>query len=519
MSTLGRPLLVSAVLAVALASTFPLAAEGCSCAMPSDLHEWVDQSEAVFVGRMVEKRDLGGQSFESVYVFEVEEWIKGDAGEVIEVQSASDGAGCGFEFFAADQRIGAAINEEGGVLRGGLCSQIDADVALTLKRGMAASKTNIPHVVVGNGWSSTRLTVLDADGGHIVDLSPSDSPSEFDGTQGLAWCPGGDLFVQWTQTQVHVWQASNLTRVAIHDVTGADGYPVIRDTACRDETANSIWVAAQWEVEAELIEIVDGPTSLVSLEGDQFHIGPDFVTAQPDFEGDPILVEVATGERTTLHETPPNELRAVSVAPHPENGTVAVLETRHPEGAPVESTLLVVDAAGAVVTRFDIPWEAYSPTWLDDERISVKAYDFEDWTEALGFVFDVGTGEVTEIPGWDAENVVASGDLLLGIDGSDVVRVDPDGGEIEHLVTLPAFGAGPLLVLEGAEPMEASPSPLPPDPVEGTVPPLVVSGGSDSPDAPARATTVPWVARGALVVFIGVLIWLALAARRAGGAS
>jgi hypothetical protein len=151
MTRVGRLALISALLSSWAVPLLPLPARACSCAVPSDIEAWVDESEAAFVGTLVGNSDTGigelGQ--ESISTFEVEEWVKGDLGRVVEVHSASDGGGCGFEFWDQDMRIGAIIHEEAGRLRGGLCAQLDADLLL-------AAMTGPP---VGQGATTTSVRV------------------------------------------------------------------------------------------------------------------------------------------------------------------------------------------------------------------------------------------------------------------------------------------------------------------------------------------------------------------------
>lgn len=107
-------------------------AEACSCALPGDLAEWVDNSQAVFVGTMIDRDADGPFDGNVTYVFEVEEWIKGDIGPVVEVTSGQGDADCGY----GDQighRIGAAIFQEGGVLYGNGCLQVDPDDLLEVR--------------------------------------------------------------------------------------------------------------------------------------------------------------------------------------------------------------------------------------------------------------------------------------------------------------------------------------------------------------------------------------------------
>ena len=206
-----------------LVLALPRPANACSCAGPVDLPTAIDESQAAFVGSLIEKRDVGVGDFgnESIYVFEVEEWIKGDLGRVIEVRSASDGAGCGFEFFG-DERIGAFLRSEEGQLHSGLCEQVDPDALLTVANGPVPSLTGIGHLLVAHGWSSPSLTVVDRDGATVVDLSPSSDPEPFTGTTQLVACPEGRYAVQLTSKTIEVWDLRTLTVTASYPAVSAD---------------------------------------------------------------------------------------------------------------------------------------------------------------------------------------------------------------------------------------------------------------------------------------------------------
>lgn len=506
-----RVLVAAAFIAVAFMPVFASPARACSCATPTDIEEWVDGSEAVFVGSLIEKQ--GGRfAEEATYVFKVEEWIKGDLGDVIEVQSASNGAACGFEFWSSDQRIGAAIYEDNGELHGGLCSQIDADVLLAAMEGLTQSATGIGHLIAGHGWGSTELTVLDEMGGQVAELSIPGEPSDFDGTQGLEACPGGEVMIQWTQTRVIVRDLATLDPVATHQVAEADGYPVIRDASCRTDDASSILVAAAYEFGAKLLEVGDGVEPLRDTDGDHFNIGTDFVIAQSDHEDDAIWIDVESGEVTPLTTTPPGQLRSVSVAPHPTDRRVAVVETDFNEGGPVEATLSIMDDTGTALEQFHIPWETYSPIWLDAHRVLVTAYNYDDWEQSFSFVFDLNTGERIEVEGWDAASTIADGDVLYGVDGGTILTAHLSSGEIGQVVTLPTQQAGPLLVLAGGPEFAATTTTTAPAPTESSTPPLVAP--ESVTETPDQRPGYQWIGGGAIAVFVGLLVWLAARSRR-----
>lgn len=121
--TKWRKMVVAGALALTFLPFLPSTARACSCAAPTDLAAFVGEADAAFVGTLVDRRDT--PDFQAIYVFEVEEWVKGDVGEVIEVQSGQGGGDCGFEFWDPDQRIGALLYHDGGELHGGMCSQVE----------------------------------------------------------------------------------------------------------------------------------------------------------------------------------------------------------------------------------------------------------------------------------------------------------------------------------------------------------------------------------------------------------
>lgn len=514
---LGRVLslgLVAALVAFAMAPFLPLPARGCSCAIPSDIKGWVDESEAAFVGTLVDRHDgLEGQfGQESIYVFEVEEWVKGDAGDVIEVRSASNGAACGFEFWEEDTRIGAILREEAGELHGGLCSQIDPDVLLAAMEGPTKSSTGIGHLLVGGGWSSERSTVIDKSGGVVTHLLPPNGNEDgFGGGAFFDACPGGRMAIQLTPTGLTTWDLSHL-ELAEHVELDPNAAESIRAATCRNEDATSVWAVVQNGQSQTLVDMAT-LEELAMLQGQAptWTFGEGFVVTQHEGEGDPILTDAASGEQVRLHETPPGENWAINVAPHPNEQLVALVETRFSAGErPVEATLFILDTEAEIVEQFEIPYETYSPVWLDENRIAVTAYNYEDWEESYGLIFDLENGTTDEIEGWTPEHQIADGHVLYGTMGADVMTADLTTGEVDTLVTLPLQSAGPLLLLDHGEPgttttttttSESAPAP------NSTTPPLVAPDlGSDQADA----THLPWLAGIAIVGFLGVLVWLAV---------
>lgn len=500
----------AAGLALALSPTLPLPARACSCAMPTDIQAWVDESEAAFVGTLIDRHDgLQGQfGQESIFVFEVEEWVKGDAGDVIEVRSASDGAACGFEFWEEDMRIGAVVYAENGQLHGGLCSQVDPDVLLAATGEPTVSSTGIGHLLVGGGWSSPRLTVIDETGGHVTSVTPP-GVSLDSGSGVLEACPGGRLAVQLTPTGAVVWDLEAVEVAATHEAQ-LNPAEWLAAVSCRSEDASEIWGVIQTEFATMLVDLQSGDLLVEDLAGYSWRFGDGFVVTQTEGEDDPVLTILGTGEQVRLHETPVGENWSINVAAHPTGQSIALVETRFSaEEAPVEATLFILDISGEVVNQFEIPYETYSPVWLDDTRIAVNAYNFENWEESYGLVFDLNNGATHELEGWTPEYQVAHGNVLYGTVGGEVLKADLSTGEIESVVTLPTQSAGPLLLLDHGEPMPTTTTgpEIAPSTTTATVPPLVAPDlGLDD----ASTGYVQWVAGVTILGFIGVLVWLAV---------
>lgn len=509
MKIIVRIAVAVAFLAAVLSPIFALPAEACSCASPGEIDEWIDTSEAVFVGTLVDQRDAGSSDDfgqESLYVFEVEEWVKGDLGDVIEVRSASDGGSCGFEFWESDMRTGAAISLDEGELHGNLCSQIDADVLLAAAAGPIPSSTGVAHLIAAHGWTSARLTVLDEAGHHVAVLNPPDDAPAWSGTQLLETCPGGNFMVQVAQPHVHIWDLSTLELVSTQEIPALEqNWP--SDVDCREPDGSSIWILASGELDSELIEIVGTEPTSTTLPGVNGKLGRGFVVTQTQ-EGDAVWVDVDTGEATVLTETSADQTVGTSVAAHPTQPIVAVLENWYFEDRPAQATLTLFDDTGASIDSFEIPGEAYDLRWIDQERLSLYSRDPVDWERASGFVIDVGGGEMSGTPGWDALYATSEGDTIYGVDGGTIVTATVGSDSIDQLVTLPTQSAGPLVLLEDGPNIETTTTSTEPD-TAATTPPLLAPDLDPSGSSNSSTTGVKWIAGGAFLVFLGILAWLA----------
>ena len=498
---------------VALVGLAPPPVSACSCAGPGDLVEWVNESEAVFVGELVEKRPavahpLGG---DAIYVFAIETWVKGDLGDVIEVHSAADGAGCGFEFFGEGMRTGAALYlDENGRLSGGLCSQVDPDALLAAINGPRSSETGVPRFLVGGGWASDRMFLLDAGGGLVSELHPPEGSDPFTGTIGLSACPGNRVAVQLTTTSLHVWDATTGQLNATIGLVDAGDAKWVTDVACESPDGSQILAIVRDESSASLIDVVT-LEELAILPGEVWKFGPGFVAALEKGERGLARIDLDTGERASIYAIGDDVALASDFAVHRGDGRIALLETRFSDEGPV-ATLVVLSASGDRTAEFEIEAEAYQPSWLSDNSLAIQTFDSETGEQPAVMVFDLDTGDRVVVDDWQADYLQGDRRELFATRRGDVIRADLATGATEVLTTLPVQSTGPLVLL-----------PLDLDPVttttsigsnaspEATVPPLVSPEMPVGTEAPVEPRIV---ARVAMVVVAFVLIALALSSRR-----
>jgi hypothetical protein len=98
--------------------------------MPTDMAAWISESPAVMVGTLLAV-DPGSDPFgQAVFRFEVEQWVKGDLGDQIDVHSViGDGGNCGL-FDNVGERVGLLLYLEGSHLTSSTCSMADPELLL-----------------------------------------------------------------------------------------------------------------------------------------------------------------------------------------------------------------------------------------------------------------------------------------------------------------------------------------------------------------------------------------------------
>ena len=146
MKTLVRAILLSTL----LAGTFMLGtrpAWACSC-VPPNPRQMLAQFDAAFVGELVARKDPGilGQVVgpgTSVFTFRVSRSFKGDLGELVQVESASDGAACGLEV-SRGHRIGLFLEKQKDGWTSYLCLQVEPGALRAAAESMGVDAAKPP---------------------------------------------------------------------------------------------------------------------------------------------------------------------------------------------------------------------------------------------------------------------------------------------------------------------------------------------------------------------------------------
>ncbi|MEX0864487.1 MAG: hypothetical protein WD269_06375 [Acidimicrobiia bacterium] len=505
MRRLGRPLLVGVIAVVTFVVLVPRPALGCSCPAPGDLETAIANAPAAVVGTMVDKRDSGLADFaqQSIYRIEVEEWVKGDLGEVIDVYSASDGAGCGLET-PIGQRIGLFLSVEGNRLTSNLCSTATPDVLLAAAEGPVMSKTGIPHLLVG-GWNTPSLKVLDELGALVTRLDSRARPEDFaNGSRSsTSLCPGGARLAHRTSEALAIWDLDTMELASRTELPAFAGTGV-QQISCRSEDGSVVWYVVEGVGGAALVDASSGDT-IATLPGPLASIGLGHVVSY-DYEGRAVSrYDIETGDVTTLYENLLGENRGVYPAPNPVDGTTALVETLYPEGGTAASTLFIYADTGTVAAEYEIPAEASVPMWLDQDNVVVPASDFSlPAHQQMLYVVNVATGEIDILPGWAAWETTGNAEEVYGIAFGGIWRGDLITGDVEQIGTIADESAVALLVLEGAQAIEVDDQGAPP--AGGVVtPPLTPEDGIVALEGGSGPETLEGSTNLARIVFLSVV--------------
>lgn len=166
-------------------------AKACSCA-PSDPRDVLHASDGAFIGTYVgrEPSDPTDPYSDHDYIFDTEDVIKGEIGEVVEVRAPENGASCGLEY-PPGARAALFLKKEGDLWTSHLCSTVHPDV-LTEAAGPfpEPDAEGPPRFLVGGSFGEVRVIALDRQG-RTAGYGYGDGDALF-----MSRCPGGESGIE-----------------------------------------------------------------------------------------------------------------------------------------------------------------------------------------------------------------------------------------------------------------------------------------------------------------------------------
>jgi hypothetical protein len=206
-------------------------AAACSCAL-GDARTRLARADGAFVGTFVEKREpaqIESSADDAVYVFRVEQSVKGNLPETLFVLSPVSGASCGLEISPGD-RVGLFLRRDGDSWRAVLCDQVAPSELLAAARPLPAPNgMGRLAFLVGGKLGGVRTFGLDAQGRTLAyGLGRGD-------TLLLSTCPGARRVVEYASG----FTVNNARFLAVRELRS---FRIVRER--RYQTQRSGWVAS-----------------------------------------------------------------------------------------------------------------------------------------------------------------------------------------------------------------------------------------------------------------------------------
>ncbi len=469
---------------------------------------------AAFVGTLVDVSGQIGVVFSSdadtVYRFEVEEWVKGDLGDFVDVHSAADGASCGIEV-GIGNRAGVFLSVEGGQLSSGLCSVIDADVLLAGVEPLVVGAPGPGILLASGSIGGYNYVVLNEEGGIVAGINgPFNEP--FEQPWQFSVCPGGDAMVeQWSRGLV-VRDLTDLSVVQQIDLGNFSNNTSFSAMRCASRDGSVITMAGEeWNGDRpafSLFRVTDSMDAIAELPPGQVWLSENYAVISDYDSGTVSIYDFVSGETTTIHEIAERSDgdTITSVAISPDGLAIALAEVRYDyaTGTGTKTNLYVYQANGEMVGQKELAGEIWWIQWLDAERMVVSGSAEENGS--ISAVLNPHLEVLLDIDGWQGSNSVVYNNKMYAVSGGTIISADLADGSAWPVATLPTQFLGAIVALPAD--FKLSPDVLSGDPdvnPPATVPPLVSDefGGGEAVDVTSTARIVVVVlAVGGIIAFV-----------------
>ncbi|MGH9035047.1 MAG: hypothetical protein ACRD0O_04730, partial [Acidimicrobiia bacterium] len=247
-------------------------AGACTCA-PFDTRAALAGSAAAFVGTIQSRVDpLLGES-DSIYRFRVDQAVKGNLGEEVEVRSPGNESSCGLST-PSGRPVGVLLSERDGNYHSDLCRQPSPERLIRAAAPLPAPEGRLPPwILVGSTYGNGRSVALD-DGGRVAGVGDGAGT-----TTAVAVCPDRQRVVELFTvggTDGTDTQGITVRRLDTMATEAQRVLPELRPAraeaiACRDAGATDVVLLTRDGAEAEgrerLVRLVAGQDPALLWEG------------------------------------------------------------------------------------------------------------------------------------------------------------------------------------------------------------------------------------------------------------
>lgn len=410
-----RATAIASLVAVLITLTARPAA-ACSCATP-DLREGLLERDGAFVGELIGRSGWPWSST-ATFTFRVERSLKGDFGELVDVEGSSNGASCGLEV-EEGQRIGLFLDLQGGTWWSSLCWQVDPDLLIEAAEPLPAPDGQGPvRFLVGGDSAGYRTLALDGTGRTLA-YGPGDGK-----VYRVSVCPGARLAVEVVAgedaREGYLVAVRDLRTMAVaRQVRLPDSEVDVGDVSCRDRMARQVLVlVSDWPEGSErgrLLLVTPGGVETVA----DLRMRSGAVTDQSVFVLTPKwqLLEVdATSGRAEKLARLPRHTWSFEVSPE-EKRVAGVVSRNDAEPGDPPSRVFVreLDKQGSIVsTPLDDDGLTGTFVWVDEGTVAFFAWGgWSELDEVL--LFDSSLELVGRIADWRAREGVVVDGFVYGI--------------------------------------------------------------------------------------------------------
>lgn len=314
-------------------------ASACSCVI-SDNRDRLARADAAIIGTALSVTPTEDEGTVT-YTFSVDEEVKGDFDDTVQISTASNGAACGLEVGIGDQTGLFLSGSQTEGWSSSLCQQISPRELREAARPLPEPDGEGPiRLIAGGSWGEMGLLALDSEGRTLM-YGKRDS-----GSSVVDVCPGSSRFIEVPWGGRRRWVIRETSTLDVVDVVTLpraaypprDSYP----QECLAEDASEVLVRAirygEPRSKSSLYRYSDGNFKILyegsstgfTLVGDRVYL------TEGDYGRNVRVLDLDTGKKTFIARVPryahgvavsPNE-RYIATSTGAEREKLVVIDTK-----------------------------------------------------------------------------------------------------------------------------------------------------------------------------------------------